>query len=360
MILQFNVGDQLGAWVFDHFLVFSEPALLACHHVDDPTLKATLEVWEDKGLARTRLNRRITALQSFDHHAIPRLIEHGDDDGRLFIAMRPFSGDSLSDRMMGGSFGWSEGCAWLYRVAQALQHIHSMGWVHRGVNPQAIYVGDGDEAWLLGMASALRVDEVPNSEIPSGNISYVAPEVLADQGHDPIKADVYSFGCVAYELLRGEPAFPAAAWAENADRDRMMVDWKTRAAALDPGPQHPDWLRSLVRNCAHPDAAKRLPDVDAIVNWLEGSLGSWQIAESAPSQTPGILLPRQQLPPLHVQPAMWDPEDFAEAVAARAAEMQEPENRDDVFYAVSVAMGMAAGLAASVLTVLFVELALLA
>jgi len=358
MMLQFHTDDRIGSWIVDHVLVFGEPALLAAHHIDSGQ-KATLEVRNDLGLARTGQNRVITALQSFDHHAVPRLIEHGDDEGRLFIAMRPFSGDNLSDRMVSGGYDWQQACTWLYRVAQALQHMHGVDWVHRDVNPQAIYVGNHDEAWLLGMASALRVGEVPNSEIPKGNISYLAPEVLADTSYDPMRADIYSFGCVAYELLRGESAFPAAAWAENADRERMMLDWKARAAALDPGPAVPDWLRSLVRKCAHPEAEQRLPDMDSVMSWLEGSLGSWTLAEKAPAATPGIV-PRRHLPPLTVQPTQWDPEAFAEAVAARALELQEPEDRSEVFYAMAAAMGMAAGLALSVLSILFVELAMLA
>ncbi len=358
-MLQLHTGDRLGPWVVQHVLVFGDPTLVAAHHIDDPESEATLEIREDKGLARTHQNRRVTALQSFDHHSIPRLIEHGAEDDRLYVAMRPFSGDSLSDRMVAGGFEWQEACTWMYRVAQALHHMHDVGWVHRDVNPQGIYVGAEDHAWLLGMASALRLEEVANSKIPGGNVSYLAPEVLGTADYDPKRADIYSFGCVAYELLRGEPAFPAAAWAEHADRERMMLDWKTRAAALDPGPAHPIWLRSLVRKCSHPEAEHRLPDMESAVNWLEGSLGSWQIAESAPSATPG-LMPRRNLAPLTVQPTQFDPALFAEAVAAHARELQEPDDRSDVFFAVATAAGMAAGLAASVLTILAIELALLA
>lgn len=354
-------GECIASWRVERTLAFGEPALVAARAQDDTGTEVVMKVSKLHRMAQTWQDREVAALQSLDHPSIPRLVDSGRFTSVLYVAMRPFSPDTLADRMFAGPVERRLACNWLYAIAQALQHMHASGWVHGDVAPQHIHVADDGRAWLLGMASAQRTGEAPRyaAELPSRTLTHLAPEVLADPQHAPPRADLYAFGCVAYELLSGEPAFPAAAWAGRPDREQMLLEWKTRHKDLDPGEGHPEWLRALVRKCTRPDAQQRLPDFDSVVAWLEASKPSWELM---PIESTPMLADRRDvpLPPLRVEPSFVDPEVFARAVAAQMQLRAEPPPRADLYYLVSAAAGMAAGLALAVLIIFYVELTWLA
>lgn len=346
-------GTRIGGWVVDHVMAYGEPALIAVHRESDINVRATLKVAEHAGLALTRQNREVEALQTFDHQRIPKVLEARRIDGLVTMAMRSFSGDSLSDRLVAGQLDDKQTIVWLFELASALQHVHAAGWVHRGVNPQNVFVAPRHQLWLMGFEHAIRADEhVEVTGLPDAAMAYLAPEVLRDPEHDATRADLYSFGLVAYELLTGEPAFPAAAWAERADRERTLLEWKTRARELDPGPEHPDWLRSLVRKCTHPIAEQRLPDMDAVVSWLDASRSTWELPDLR--ATP-VAIPREGLPPLQVQSALQ--QHHEQLLLWRRAQLEQQAANRTMMVFVAAAMGSVAGVALSALVVLMTELA---
>lgn len=359
-----RTGDVAGPWVIDRVLSFGSPTLATGHRSGARKVKVTLKISERRGMAEAHHLGEVRALSSFEHRAIPQLVDSGpDDDGPLYIAMRPFEAETLADRLVGGAVEWHLACAWLYEIATALQHVHKADWVHRGVAPHAIYVGSDARAWLLGYQDALPRNEAKErAQIPQTNLqflAYMAPEVLADATHDPRRADLYAFGCVAHEMLSGASAFPAAAWGNRDTVEVRLLEWKTRAKELDPGPDVPDWLRALVRKCTHPMSELRLPDMDTVVAFLDGARNKWEQVEVR--ETPE-LLSRHELPPLTVQPALMDTDALATAIAERTAGLQHDSRRtgDDLLVIVAASLGVAAGLAISVLSVFFVELAMLA
>ncbi|MEZ4322358.1 MAG: protein kinase [Myxococcota bacterium] len=357
-MIEVRSGEAIGSWVVEHVLTFGSPTLVAAHHRSDATVQATLKVAELTPDAEVRQRREVRALQSFDHPDIPKLIESGTDGDRLFLAMRTASPrDSLSDRLVAGGVDWRQAACWLYEIALALQHVHESGWVHRDITPQNIYVGAGpSEVWVLGFEGAVPQEERSGLDHTfRGNMAYQAPECLRDPDFHAARADLYAFGLVAYEVLTGEPAFPAAAWAEKADRERSLLEWKTRARAMDPGERHPEWLRSLVRKCTHPDSERRLPDMDAVVAWLDAARPSWEQREEPVRATP-LHVPREALPPLHLQPTLIDAAQLARMLREQQALQPVPAPNRLIHLLTAGAMGVAAGLALSTLIVLYVEL----
>jgi len=355
-------GETIGPWRVERTLAFGDPALVAAHADDGSGIQVVLKVVKAHRMAQTWQDREVAALQSFDHPAIPRLVDSGRGSSLQFVAFRPFAPDTMADRMFAGPVDLRLACTWLYAIAEALQHMHASGWVHGDVAPQNIHVADDGRAWLSGMASAQRIGEAPrfSEELPTRTLTHLAPEVLADPDHAPPRADIYAFGCVAYELLSGESAFPAAAWAGRPDRDQMLLEWKTRHKDLDPGATCPDWLRALVRKCTRPDAQERLPDFDSVVSWLDASQGSWELLslEGTPMLTDRRSV---ELPKLSLQPSLVDPEVLAKAIAAQMVAQQlaqspPPEPRADLYYLVAASAGMAAGLMVAVTIIMYVEL----
>jgi tetratricopeptide (TPR) repeat protein len=101
--------------------------------------------------------------------------------------------------------GWFEACAWIAReVAQALEHAHQRGVVHRDVKPSNVMLTSSGRVLLLdfGLASAEGADALTRSSSPQGSLPYMAPEQVRGEGEAIGPAtDVYALGVLLYEML---------------------------------------------------------------------------------------------------------------------------------------------------------------
>ncbi|MCB9679047.1 MAG: protein kinase [Alphaproteobacteria bacterium] len=349
--MSFHAGETLGRWLVDDVLSYGSPWLLIAHDAENPDIEAVLQVAERSKTTERWYKRSARALRALQHPAFPDLIEAKGTESHVFLAVQPFDADPMSAHMAEGHVDWQLACTWLYELARALQFMHEQGWVHGGLSPDTIYISTTDRIRLLGLRCATPIGE--RAPIPRDSVTYIAPEVLQDPDHNGPRADLYAFGCIAYELLAREPAFPAAAWGEHPDPARVLLEWKTKTEALDPGPEQPDWLRSLVKKCTHPEPDHRLPDMDTVVAWLEGSRASWRIVP--PNATP-VALPRGQEPTLVLQPS-FDTDALARQFAQHAAALQgDYRGTHDMLVIVSAALGAAAGLCLAVLAVFYLEI----
>jgi serine/threonine protein kinase len=99
-------------------------------------------------------------------------------------------------------------------TAIALDHVHSRGWVHRDVKPENLLVAPDGQVKLIDLAIATRAAGTLGRLLggktqPQGSPSYMAPEQIRGEPLDA-RADIYSFGCVLFELIAGRPPFQAA------------------------------------------------------------------------------------------------------------------------------------------------------
>ncbi len=293
-----STGDHARSWKILDLVGLGVPQLFRARHVEVGT-EALIKVVPESDATRDRQDREVRALGALKHDDIPALLDFGVDHDRAFVwtAFSWYEAEPLRDRLLGDAITWREGCTMVRQLAELVCHVHASGFVHRDLRPETVSVGSDGRVLLTGFEFAMTQDDLEQlTRAPVGDISYLAPEVLADPTHHGPRADVYALGSVMYELFVGKPAFPAAAWGERADQAARMLEWKSRSEALDPGDEFPDWLRNLVTKCTDPDPDRRLPDVEALVGWLEAARAGWEQPKLAPPPPLATMRPPVMLP----------------------------------------------------------------
>ena len=166
-----------------------------------------------KALAeRTRCKRELQKQAGIAHVNLPRVITHGESDGRLWMVRELVAGESLAARLRRqGALPVPEALAIAAQVASALDELHRQGLVHRDVKPGHILLTERTEGISLarlidtGMAERLPGD---TPLVSHGTPAYAAPEI--GQGKPAsFRSDLYALGCVLYEMLAGAPPFAA-------------------------------------------------------------------------------------------------------------------------------------------------------
>jgi tetratricopeptide (TPR) repeat protein/TolB-like protein len=159
--------------------------------------------------ARRRFLLEARATSQLDHPGIATLYDAGEDDGRLWLAVRLIVGTKLSDRVRGGiSPGQAERIA--LEVADALAHAHERGVLHRDVTPNNIMIDQRESAVLIdfGLARLLKTTTATTSGRTMGTLAYLAPEILRG-GRASELSDLYGLGAVCYEMIAGHVPFHA-------------------------------------------------------------------------------------------------------------------------------------------------------
>src|SRR3954466_6262305 len=230
--------------------------------------------------AVTRFKSEARLAASLEHPNIVPIHRGGEHEGVLYLAMRLVPGTNLREVINGGPLDLARTARILSEVADALDTAHTAGLVHRDVKPANILVcGDEDHehAYLTDFGLTKRLGSPGDLTRPGGWVGtpdYVAPEQIQGHGVDG-RADIYSLGCVVYEVLTGHVAYPknshmAKLWAHVTDppplprRDRpdLVESFDVvvgRPTAKDPGDryQSASELAAALRAAVGEQEAKR-------------------------------------------------------------------------------------------------------
>jgi eukaryotic-like serine/threonine-protein kinase len=153
-----------------------------------------------------RFRREARSVAQLTHPNIVTVIDRGEQDARQFIVFEYVDGENLKDLVdREGPLSPREAIALGLQVARGLAFAHSQGLVHRDVKPQNVLLDADGRAKVtdFGIARALDVDGMTITGTVMGTSNYIAPEQARGQPVDE-QTDVYSLGCVLYELLAGE------------------------------------------------------------------------------------------------------------------------------------------------------------
>ena len=178
---------------------------------------------EDKDRVR-RFEQEARAASALNHPNILTIYEVGRTDGRYFIATEFIDGVTLRERMAGGAMELSEVLETATQVASALAAAHEAGIVHRDIKPENIMLRRRDryvkvlDFGLAKLTENAGSPEAPASEMPTramevtgpgvvmGTVAYMSPEQARGLAVDA-RTDIWSLGCVLYEMLAGRAPF---------------------------------------------------------------------------------------------------------------------------------------------------------
>ncbi len=168
--------------------------------------------------ARARFIQEAKAASALDHSNICTVFEIDEaEDGQLFIAMAYYGGETLKDRIARGPVPVDQGIDIAAQVAEGMARAHDAGIVHRDLKPGNVILTDQGEVKILdfGIAKLKGATDLTAEGARIGTASYMSPEQARSEAVDH-RTDVWSLGCLLYELLTGTRAF-------GGDRDAAVV-----------------------------------------------------------------------------------------------------------------------------------------
>ena len=164
-------------------------------------------------LGPERFLREVEIAARLNHPHILALYDSGEADGFLFYVMPHIKGESLRVKLeRERQLPVEEALAITRHVASALSHAHAHLVIHRDIKPENILLHEG-EAMVADFGIALAVNaaadrRVTHTGFAVGTPEYMSPEQGAGERTLDARSDVYSLGCVLYEMLAGEPPTP--------------------------------------------------------------------------------------------------------------------------------------------------------
>lgn len=164
-------------------------------------------------LGADRFLREIEMVAQLSHPNILPLHDSGNAGEHLLFYVMPWvEGQSLRDRIdREGQLPLDDALRVAGDVAEALAHAHARGIIHRDIKPENILLQAGQALVTdFGIAFAVDVsaaDRLTNTGLAVGTPSYMSPEQAAGEREVDARTDVYSLGCVLFEMIAGEPPY---------------------------------------------------------------------------------------------------------------------------------------------------------
>lgn len=235
------------------------------------------------GVNVDRFKREIQLAANLQHPHIVPVLTAGEMDGVPYYTMPFIEGESLRARLERGRMPIVEAVSMLRDVARALAYAHEHGVVHRDIKPDNVLVSAGSATVAdFGIAKAIAVAKGSASQgdgdagtlttlgMSIGTPTYMAPEQAAADPSTDHRADIYSFGCMAYELLAGRAPFAGLSphkllAAHMGERPQPLAELR---------PDVPPMLADLIMQCMEKDPDARPQHASDIARLLDAVTSS--------------------------------------------------------------------------------------
>jgi serine/threonine protein kinase len=194
-------------------------------------------------------------------HIVP-VHDVGRDADRCFIVSEWIEGENLSDRLQRNPPTPAEAVTLMVKIADALDHAHRAGFVHRDIKPDNLLIDEAGEPYLTDFGIAIVEEELLRGGVrTAGTLPYMAPEQLDPTlGAVDHRADLYAFGVVIYELLTGRRPFHAA--SRTALHDEIVHRPPVPVRQL--APRVPEPLEAICMKCLAKRPGERYQDAQSL------------------------------------------------------------------------------------------------
>jgi serine/threonine-protein kinase len=251
--------------------------------------------------AKARFVREARTISALDHPNVCSIFEIDEtDDGRLFIAMARYEGETLKQRIARGSLPLAQVVDITGQVLQGLAQAHAQGIVHRDIKPANVFVTTDGLVKILdfGLAKLAGLTRRTRTGTVLGTVAYMSPEQARGEEVDH-RTDLWSLGVVVFEMLTGRVPFVGgheqAVIYSILNRDPVSIS--------ESRPETAHTWQQLVDRALAKDPRDRFPSATVMessfreISTGDESARTQPIAESDPVEASVAVLPFQDMSP---------------------------------------------------------------
>lgn len=236
-----------------------------------------------KPVVRSRFQREARLLASLNHPNIATIYEELEEaEGVDYLVLEYVPGDTLAERIERGGVNLEEVLSIALQIAEAVSAAHEKGVVHRDLKPGNVKITPQGKVKVLDFGIAKLVGpEVSDQKVTAvtqpgqviGTPGYMSPEQARGKATDK-RSDIWSFGCVLYEMLSGRVPFKGETISDTL-ANILQTDADFEALPAEAGPQ----VRKVLYKCLEKDPDSRYQSAAQI----RQDLYSYQTTLTAPA-----------------------------------------------------------------------------
>lgn len=228
-------------------------------------------------LGGERFHQEIRLTAKVQHPHIVAIFDSGETAGHLWYTMPCIEGESLRQRLTREEqLPVPDAIRIILQACRALEAAHEVGVIHRDIKPENLLISPAGDVFVVDFGVARGVDSasLTRTGIAVGTPQYMSPEQASGKTEVNARSDVYTLGCVLYEMLAGDPPFdsrtPQAISAKHLNAP--VPDVRIVRETVSPA------LHEVIKTALAKSPADRYANAGALADAIEKALASPQTA----------------------------------------------------------------------------------
>lgn len=275
---RYRVVGELGKGAFGQVFLAQD---------DDLGRPVAVKLLTQSSAGKLEAKRESGLLAAMRHPGIAEIFDVGcDADGRSYLVTRFIDGQTLSKRLTSGPVDSIQCARWVLQIAKALQHAHSQRITHRDIKPSNLMITSSNDAVVLDFGVALTDSDLRSAVDYSGTPAWMSPEQAAGRGTDiDGRSDIFSLGCVFYEMLTGVQAFRGDTVTETLGLIQTSEPRPPRQIRAD----RPVELEAICLKCLQKRREDRYATAADLATALENAIGKLERKPLVQRITPVVI-----------------------------------------------------------------------